>query len=50
MEVDKWISDLEEGKLLSERDIKQLCLKVSEILSEVGDLFRSLIACQSPVR
>lgn len=35
MDVDAWINNLEQGKLLTEREIKQLCLKVSEILYEV---------------
>ena len=29
--VDKWLADLKQGKILSERDLKSLCEKVKEI-------------------
>ena len=38
MEVDKWLEDLRDGKILKERDVKQLCLKITEILCEVYNL------------
>ena len=34
--VDKWLADLKQGKILSERDLKSLCEKVKEILIDSG--------------
>ena len=35
MNIDKWLEGLIKGEILSERDVKLLCLKVTEILCEV---------------
>ena len=36
--VDKWLADLKQGKILSERDLKSLCEKVKEILIEESNV------------
>jgi len=35
MEVDSWLHQLKNGKVLTEREVKLLCLKVQEIFCEV---------------
>jgi hypothetical protein len=35
MNVDRWIEGLINGDILSEREVKLLCIKVTEIFSEV---------------
>ena len=35
MDIRSWIEILKNGKVLSERDVKNLCIKVIEIFSEV---------------
>ena len=35
MDIDYWLNLLKQGKILTERDVKNLCLKVTEIFSEV---------------
>lgn len=39
MDVDLWLQKLRAGKILSERDIKNLCIQVTEIFSEVPSIF-----------
>ena len=41
MDVDSWLELLEKGKVMTERDVKLLCVKVSEILCEVPFLSRN---------
>ena len=36
--VDKWLADLKQGKILSERDLKSLCEKVKEIMIEESNV------------
>ena len=36
--ADKWLADLKQGKILSERDLKLLCEKVKEILIEESNV------------
>lgn len=38
MDIDKYISTLKEGKLIEERDIKQLCEKAKEIFLEESNV------------
>jgi|688.fasta_scaffold816755_1 hypothetical protein len=35
MNIDNWLEGLIKGEILIERDVKLLCLKVTEILCEV---------------
>ena len=35
MNIDNWLEDLKNGEILKERDVKLICLKVTEILIEV---------------
>lgn len=36
--VDKWLAQLYDGKCLPERDLRQLCEMVKEILSEESNV------------
>lgn len=48
MDIDNFISLLKKGKILKERDVKNLCIKVIEILAEVFYiLIRNLMFNQS---
>ncbi len=38
MDIDKWLTTAKEGGLLTEREIRQLCEKVKEILIEEGNV------------
>ena len=35
MDVDNWLEKLKRGQILSERELKELCIKVTEIFCEV---------------
>jgi hypothetical protein len=35
MDVENWLQVLKKGLILSEREVKQLCLKIIELLCEV---------------
>ena len=35
MDIDSWLEGLRNGRILTEREVKQLCLKITEILCEV---------------
>ena len=36
MNVDTWLEGLRKTQILTEREVKQLCIKVTEILCEVN--------------
>jgi hypothetical protein len=46
MNVDTWLEGLRSNQILTEREVKQLCIKVTEILCEVIYNYKLIIRNQ----